>query len=97
MTRWPLIAGVVIVLGLGLCACSSSGDGLMAQANFGSQASDMCDTGGVATGIAALNGSQAAHAQCMQSQYASGQMGYDAESGHFAPGSQPKSLFQSGQ
>jgi hypothetical protein len=97
MIKWPLITCVVIVSGLALGACSSSTDGLTAQANLVGQSSDMCDSGrGVATGLAALNGSQAARAQCMQDQYASGQ-GYDEESGHFAPGSQPKSLFQAGQ
>ncbi len=56
----------------------------------------MCDTGGNPTGLAALSGSQAAHAQCMQNQYAAGQMGYNEEEGRFAPGSQSTSLFNAG-
>jgi len=96
MTRW-LIAGSAIALALSLGACSSSSDGLMAQANLAGQSSDMCGSGsGVPTGLAALNGSQAAYAQCMQDHYASGQMGYNAEEGHFAPGSHPTSLFNAG-
>jgi hypothetical protein len=97
MRRWPLISGFVIVLGLGLGACSSSSDGLLGQVNLAGQASEMCDSGrGATTGIAALNGSQASYAQCMQDHLASGQMGYDEEEGHFAPGSHPASLFNSG-
>ncbi len=96
MIKWPLITCVVVVSGAALGACSSSNDGLMAQANLVGQSSDMCDSGqGVATGLASLQGAQAARAQCMQSQYASG-AGYDEESGHFAPGSQPTSLFNAG-
>jgi len=96
MSRWLLISGFVIALGLGLGACSSS-DGLLAQANLAGQANEMCDSGrGAPTGIAALNGSQAAYAQCMQDHLASGQMGYDEEEGHFAPGSHSTSLFNSG-
>ena len=56
----------------------------------------MCDRRGVATAIAGLNGPQAAQAQCMQSNYASGQAGYDEEEGHFAPGAQSKSLLSGG-
>lgn len=94
MTKWPLISCFVIVSGLGLGACSSSSDGLMAQANLASTANDMCDSGrGVATGLAALSGPQAAYGQCVQQSYASGQAGYNAEEGHFAPGSQSNSLF----
>ncbi|MFZ3308426.1 MAG: hypothetical protein WB868_08170 [Xanthobacteraceae bacterium] len=93
MIKWALIGGVVVVLGLSLGACSSSGDGLLSQANLVGDSSDTCGSStGVATGIASLNGPHAAYAQCMQDQYASGQMGYDEESGHFAPGSQPASL-----
>jgi hypothetical protein len=96
MRRWPLISGFVIVLGLGLGACSSSSDGLLGQVNLAGQASEMCDSGrGATTGIAALNGSQASYAQCMQDHLASGQMGYDEEEGHFAPGSHPTLLFNS--
>jgi hypothetical protein len=96
MSKWPLISGFVIVLGLGLGACSSS-DGLLAQANLAGQANEMCDSGrGAPTGITALNGSQASYAQCMQDHLASGQMGYDEEEGHFAPGSGSTSLFNSG-
>ena len=96
MTKWPLICGFVAILGVGLGACSSSSSGLMDQANLAGQASEMCDSGGgVATGIAGLN-PQAAHAECMQTQYASGQMGYDEEEGHFAPGSHPTSLLGAG-
>ena len=96
MSRWPLISGFVIALGLGLGACSSS-EGLLGQVNLASQASEMCDSGrGAPAGIAALNGSQAAYAQCMQDHLASGQMGYDEEEGHFAPGSHPTSLFNTG-
>jgi hypothetical protein len=47
-------------------------------------------------GIAGLNGSQAAYAQCMQDHLASGQAGYDEEEGHFAPGSHATSLFNAG-
>jgi hypothetical protein len=97
MSRLPLIFGFVIVLGLGLGACSSSSDGLLAQANLVGEASSMCDAGrGAPTGIAALNGSQAAYAECMQDRLAPGQMGYDEEDGHFAPGSHPTSLFNTG-
>lgn len=96
MTKWPLICGFVAVLGLGLGACSSSTGGLMDQANFAGQSSDMCDSGsGAPTGIAALNGPRAAYAQCMQDRYASG-AGYDEEQGRFAPGSHPTSLFNAG-
>jgi hypothetical protein len=96
MSRWPLISGFVIALGLGLGACSSASDGLLAQANLAGQASEMCDSGtGAPTGIAALNGPQAAYAQCMQDHLAQGQ-GYDEEEGHFAPGSHSTSLFHAG-
>ncbi len=97
MSRWPLISGFVIVSGLGLGACSSSSNGLLAEVILAGQASDMCDSGGAPpTGIAALNGSQATYAQCMRDHYASGQMGYDEEEGHFAPGSRLTSLFNAG-
>jgi hypothetical protein len=97
MSKWLLISGFVIVLGLGLGACSSSSDGLLGQANLLGQSSDMCDSGrGVPMGIAGLNGSQAAYAQCMQDHLASGQAGYDEEEGHFAHGSHPTSLFNAG-
>ena len=97
MSRWPLISGFVIVLGLGLGACSSSSNGLLAEINLAGQASDVRDLdGGAPTGIAALNGSQATYAQCMRDHYASGQMGYDEEDGHFAPGSRLTSLFNAG-
>ncbi len=96
MIKWPLIGCFVIAVGLALGACSSSTDGLMAQANLVGQSGEMCNSGpGVATGLAALQGSQAAHAQCMQNQYAFG-AGFDEESGHFAPGSQPTTLFNAG-
>jgi len=96
MSRWLLISGFVIALGLGLGACSSS-DGLLAQANLLGESSEMCDSGsGAPAGNAALIGSQAAYAQCMQDHLASGQMGYDEEEGHFAPGSHSTSLFNSG-
>jgi hypothetical protein len=56
----------------------------------------MCDSGsGAPRGNAALIGSQAAYAQCMQSHLAGG-AGYDEEEGHFAPGSHPTSLFNAG-
>jgi hypothetical protein len=87
MTRWLLICGFMIVASLGLGACSSSVGGLSAQANLVGDNDDMCQG----------TGSQAAYAQCMQQRYASGSAGYNEEDGHFAPGSQPKSLFQSGQ
>jgi hypothetical protein len=87
MTRWLLISGLVIALGFGLGACSSSVGGLTAQANLVGDNDNMCQG----------TGSQAAYAQCMQQRYASGSAGYNEEDGHFAPGSQPKSLFQSGQ
>ena len=93
MSKWPLISCFVIVSGLALGACSSSSDGLMAQANLASDSADMCQSSGTPTGVALLNGSQAAYAQCMQQQYASGQAGYNAEEGHFAPGAQSTSLF----
>jgi hypothetical protein len=97
MGRWLLIFGSVIAFGLGLGACGSFSDGLSAQANLLGQSSDMCDSGtGVSTGTAALIGPQSAYAQCMQSQLSSGQAGYDEEEGHFAPGSQPTSLFHVG-
>jgi hypothetical protein len=97
MSRWRLMSGFVIVLGLGLGACSSSSDGLLGQVNLAGQANEMCDSGsGAPTGIAALNGPQAAYAQCMQDHLASGQMGYDEEEGHFVPGSHPTSLFNAG-
>jgi len=55
-----------------------------------------CDSGGGApTGIAAVNGSQAAYAQRMQNQLSSGQ-GYNEGKGHFAPGSRSTSLFNTG-
>ncbi len=82
MTKWLTISGVVIALGLGLGACSSSTDGLMAQANLMGDSDDMCQGAS----------SQAAYAQCMQQRSASGSAGYDEESGHFAPGSHPTSL-----
>jgi hypothetical protein len=89
MTRWLTIAALVAALGLGLGACSASSPlgGFAAQANLVGANDDMC--GGA--------GSQAAYAQCMQQRYASGSAGYDEESGHFAPGAQPRSLFQAGQ
>jgi hypothetical protein len=97
MIRWPLIACFVVAGGLGLGACSSSTDGLMAQANLVGESSSMCDSGGgVPTGLAALDGAQSARAQCMQDHYGTGQMGYDEEEGHFAPGSHPTSLFDVG-
>ncbi|HTP90535.1 MAG TPA: hypothetical protein VMJ52_02290 [Xanthobacteraceae bacterium] len=43
-----------------------------------------------------MNGSQAPYAQCMQDHLSSGQMGYDEEEGHFAAGSHPTSLFNTG-
>jgi len=95
MSRWPLISGFVIALGLGLGACSSS-DGLLAQANLLGESSEMCDSGsGAPAGNAALIGSQAAYAQCMQNHLAAG-AGYDEEEGQFAPGSHSTSLFNSG-
>jgi len=98
MSRWLLVPGFMLALGLGLGACSSSSDGLLAQANLAGQASEMCDSGsGAPTGIAAVNGSQARYAQCMQDHMASGQMGYDEEEGHFAPGSHATSLFRAGE
>ena len=97
MSRWPLICGFVILLGLGLGACSSSSVRIIGPINLASQANEMCDSGrGAPTGLAALNGSQATYAQCMQDHLASGQMGYDEEEGHFAPGSHSTSLFNSG-
>ena len=94
MSRWPLISGFVIVLGLGLGACSSSSDGLLAQANLLGESSEMFDFGrGVPTGNAELIGSQAAYAQCMENHL---KAGYDEEEGHFAPGSHPTSLFNTG-
>jgi hypothetical protein len=92
-----LIFCSVIALGIGLGACSSSTGGLMDQASLAGEASAMCDSGsGTATGIAALN-PQAAHAQCMQDQYAAGQAGYNEEEGYFAPGSHATSLLSNGQ
>jgi hypothetical protein len=90
-----LILCSAIALGLGLGACSSSSGGLMDQASLAGEAGAMCDSG-TATGIAALN-PQAAHAQCMQDQYAAGQAGYNEEEGHFAPGSHATSLLSNGQ
>jgi hypothetical protein len=88
MTRLLLISGFMIALGLGLGACSASSlNGLSAQANLVGENDDMCQGAG----------SQGAYAQCMQQRSASGSAGYNEEAGHFAPGSQPKSLFQSGQ
>ena len=96
MSRWPLISGFVIALSLGLGACSSSSDGLLSQVNLAGEASETCDSGrGAPTGIAALTGSQAAFAQCMQNHLAAG-AGYDEEEGQFAPGSLPTSLFSTG-
>jgi hypothetical protein len=87
MTKWLLITGFMIALGLGLGGCSASPfGGLATQANLAGDNDAMCQGAG----------SQAAYAQCMQ-QRSSGSAGYNEEEGHFAPGSQPKSLFQSGQ
>jgi hypothetical protein len=86
MVKWPLISCFVIISSLGLCACgSSSFDGLKAQANLMGESDDMCQ------GAA----SPAGYSRCMQQHYASGSAGYDEEEGHFAPGSQPKSLSDS--
>jgi hypothetical protein len=88
MTKWLLISGFVVALGLGLGACSASPfGGLATQANLAGDNDAMCQGAG----------SGAAYAQCMQQRSASGSAGYNEEEGHFAPGSQPKSLFQSGQ
>jgi hypothetical protein len=96
MGRWLLISGFVLVSGLCLGACSSSSDGLLAQANLFGESSAMCDSGsGAPRGNAALIGSQAAYAQCMQSHLAAG-AGYDEEQGQFVPGSHPTSLFNAG-
>lgn len=93
MGKRLLICGFVAVLGLALGACSSSGDGLLNQANLMGDSSDACGSStGVPTGLAALNGPHAAYAECMQNQYASGQAGYNEEEGHFAPGSHATSL-----
>jgi hypothetical protein len=87
MIRWPLISCFVIMSGLGLGACSSSSvDGLTGQANLMGENDEMCQG---AT-------SPAGYSQCMRERYTSGSMGYDEEEGHFAPGSRPTSLFNSG-
>jgi hypothetical protein len=96
MGRWLLTSGFLFVSGLCLGACSSSSDGLLAQANLLGESSEMCDSGnGAPGGSAVLIGSQAAYAQCMQSHLAAGP-GYDEEEGQFAPGSHPRSLFNVG-
>jgi len=95
MSKSPVISCGVILLSLALGACSSSSDGLMVQANLASANDDMCRSTGVPTGVAMLNGSQGAYAQCMQQRFGSG-VGYDEE-GHFAPGSQSTSLFNAGR
>jgi len=64
MSKSPVISCGVIVLSLALGACSSSSDGLMAQANLANANDDMCRSTGVPTGVAMLNGSQGAYAQC---------------------------------
>jgi hypothetical protein len=93
MGRWPVISALAIVLSLGLSACSSSSDGLLAQANLLGQSGDMCDSGrGAPAGNAALIGPQAAYAQCVHDQLAPGQAAYDEEEGQFPPGSHPSSL-----
>jgi len=96
MTRWPLISRFVIALGVGLGACSSSSDGLLSQVNLAGQASEMCDSGGSPHGNRRIervaSGLRPVHAGSLSS----GQIGYDEEEGHFAAGSHPTSLFDTG-
>jgi len=76
--------------------CCSSSDELLSQVNLAAKPVRCVTLEGRPTGIAALNGSQAPYAQCMQDHLSSGQMGYDEEEGHFAAGSHPTSLFNTG-
>jgi hypothetical protein len=88
MIKCLLISCFVIICGLGLGACgSASFDGLTAQANLLGESDEMCQGAG----------SPAAYSRCAQQRYASGSAGYNEEEGHFAPDSQPKSLFGAGQ
>lgn len=96
IARWLLTSCSMIVLAIGLGACSSSFDGLTTQAAFGADNDGMCQVGsGPATGMAALNGAQTAYAQCMQQRFAAGSMGFRPEDS-FAPG-RPASLAAIGQ
>ena len=82
-----MISCFVIATGLGLGACSSSSfGGLTAQANLMGESDEMCQG---AT-------SPAGYSRCMQEGYTSGSAGYDEEEGHFAAGSHPTSIFNSG-
>lgn len=78
MTRWLLTMWSLFILGSGLGACSSSGDGMLTRAELASGNDDYCQVGSV-TGIAALSGPQAAYSQCMQQRYATGAAGFRPE------------------
>jgi hypothetical protein len=95
MTRWLLISCTAIVLALSLGACSASND-VLSRADLAADADDSCQTAdGPATGMTALNGRQAAYAQCMRERMAAGPTGF--QEGSFAPGSHASSLADMGR
>jgi hypothetical protein len=76
MTRWLIVLSPLIAFSLG--GCSSSGDELLTRAELAADNADYCKAGSM-TGMAALNGSQAAYTQCMQQRYAAGAAGFRRE------------------
>lgn len=96
MTKWPLRCCLLIIAALALGACSMSSDSALSQLKLAGRDNDMCEpASGAATGMAALNGAQAAYADCMQDRSAARQFG--SGGGRFAPGSNPASLAEVGQ
>lgn len=85
IARQLLISSSMIVLAVGLGACSSSYDGFAARAELAANSDDYCQNGGAALGMAALNGAQAAYSQCMQQRYTAGAAGFRSEDS-YAPG-----------
>jgi len=93
MTRWAVVASVVIVSGLGLGACSS-GTNPLAQMKLAGQNDDMCQSGSSAGN--GMSSARASYSECMQERYADQPMGF-SNGGRFAPGSSSSSLSQVGQ
>jgi hypothetical protein len=89
MNRWLLIGCALLILPLGLGACSSSGNDMLNRAELTADNDDYCQVGST-SGMAILNGPQAAYSQCMQQRYASGAGNFRSEDS-YAPG-QPSSL-----
>ncbi len=86
MARWLLISCSMVALAVGLGACSSSGDEITTRAELAANNDDNCQIApGPLSGLAALNGPQAAYNQCMRERYAAGSAGFRPEDS-FAPG-----------